>query len=165
MATFWFISAPLFGHLDWGGFLKTAHSLQQRGHQVTWVSEAQIGGAVTSAGIPFTPIRRTGWLWPPAPAPDLSTIPPQQAVTLRYKRALDTWLSENLVAEGVEALLELADQIGKPDLIAADPFLSAAALAAEALNVPLAVCGWPAQRDLNDEYLFPVQKTLSSDSH
>ena len=65
----------------------------------------------------------------------------------------------------MEALIELAGEIGKPDVIAADPFLSAAALAAEALDVPLAVCGWPAQRELNDEFLFPVQKTLASDSH
>jgi MGT family glycosyltransferase len=165
MAKFWFISAPLSGHLDWGGFIKTAQELQKVGHDVTWISEAQIGASVTAAGVPFKAIRRTGWLWPPPPAPDLSTIPPQQAVMLRYKRALDTWLSENLVAEGVHALLELAEEIGKPDVIAADPFLSAAALAAEALDVPLAVCGWPAQRELNDEYLFPVQKTLASDSH
>jgi MGT family glycosyltransferase len=165
MATFWFISAPLFGHLDWGGFLKTAQTLQQQGHEVIWISEAQIGSTVTGTGLAFKPIRRTGWLWPPPPVPDLSTIPPQQAVMLRYKRALDTWLSENLVAEGVEALLELAGEIGKPDVIAADPFLSAAALAAEALDVPLAVCGWPAQRELNDEFLFPVQKNLASDSH
>jgi MGT family glycosyltransferase len=165
MATFWFISAPLFGHLDWGGFLKTARQLQQTGHKVIWVSEAQIGGAVTGVGVPFTPVRRTGWLWPPPPLPDISTIPPQQAVMLRYQRALDTWLSQDLVAEGVNSLLELAGQIGKPDMIAADPFLSAAALAAEALDVPLVVCGWPAQHELNDEYLFPVQKSLASTSH
>jgi len=83
---------------------------------------------------------------------------------LRYQRALDTWLSEDLVAEGVSALIDLAGQIGKPDVIAADPFLSAAALAAEALAVPLVICGWPALRELNDDYLFPVQKTLASES-
>jgi len=164
MASYWFISAPLFGHLDWGGFLKTAQALQARGHDVVWISEAQIGSTLTAAGVPFRAIGHTGWLWPPPPAPDLSTIAPTQAVMLRYKRALDTWLSEDLVIEGVAALLELTAEIGKPDVIAADPFLSAAALAAEALDVLLAVCGWPAQRELNDEYLFPVQKTLASDS-
>jgi MGT family glycosyltransferase len=164
MSRFWFISAPLFGHLDWGGFLKTAQTLSQQGHDVTWVSENSIAGPVTAAGVPFAPVRKTGWLWPPPPAPDLSTIPPQEAVMLRYRRALDTWLSEDLVGDAVDALIELAAQMGKPDLIVTDPFLSAAALAADALNVPLAVCGWPAQKELNEEFLFPVQKTLGSDS-
>lgn len=119
---------------------------------------------VTAAGLPFAPVPHTGWLWPPPPAPDLSAIPPQEAVMLRYRRALDTWLSEDLVAAGGAALLALAAQCGRPDVIAADPFLPAAALAAEALAVPLAVCGWPAQRTLNAERLFPVQKTLGADS-
>jgi MGT family glycosyltransferase len=89
---------------------------------------------------------------------------------LRYKRALDTWLTEDLVGDAVAALLELADEMGRPDAIVTDPFLTAAALAAEALGdaahrtVPLAVCGWPAQRALNEELLFPVQKTLGSES-
>ena len=83
---------------------------------------------------------------------------------LRYKRALDTWLSEDLVAEGVTSLMKLAEKSRKPDVMVTDPFLSASALAAEALDVPLAVSGWPAQRELNDEFLFPVQKTLGTDS-
>jgi MGT family glycosyltransferase len=164
MAKFWFISAPLFSHLDWGGFLKTAQVLKSRGHDVTWVSEAAIGGALTQASIPFAPIRRTGWLWPPPPPPDLSSIPPQEAVMLRYRRALDTWLSEDLVGDATAALIELADSMGKPDLIVTDPFLSASALAAEALNVPLTVAGWPAQNSLNEEFLYPVQRTLGQDS-
>lgn len=83
---------------------------------------------------------------------------------LRYRRALDTWLSEPLIQEAVEALKELATQLGKPDLIVTDPFLTAAALAAEALDVPLAVCGWPALESLNEEFLYPVQKTLGNES-
>ena len=47
------------------------------------------------------------------PSPDLSTIPPQEAVMLRYRRALDTWLSEDLVGDAVAALIELADEIGQ----------------------------------------------------
>ncbi len=164
MANFWFISAPLFGHLDWGGFLKTAQVLHQQGHNVTWVSGNPVAGAVTAAGIPFAPVRTTGWLWPPPPVPDLESIPPQQAVMLRYTRALDTWLSEDLVGDATVALVELAESLGKPDVIVTDPFLSAAALAAEILNVPLAVCGWPAQSELNEEFLFPVQKNLGNES-
>jgi hypothetical protein len=161
---YWFLSAPLFSHLDWGGYLRTAQALMARGHDVTWVSGNDVAGAVTGAGVPFAPIRQTGWLWPPPPQPDISKMKPQEAVMLRYRRALDTWLSEAIVGEAVESLIELADEIGKPDLIVTDPFLTAAALAAEALNVPLAVCGWIAQRELTDDRLFPVQKSLGSES-
>ncbi|MCC6805062.1 MAG: glycosyltransferase family 1 protein [Anaerolineae bacterium] len=164
MAKFWFVSAPLFSHLDWGGYLKTAQALIRRGHEVTWVSENTLGGALAAAGVPFAPIRVTGWLWPPPPAPDLTTIPPQEAVMLRYRRALDTWLSEDLVGDAVQALIDLADEIGTPDAIVTDPFLTAAALAAEALDIPLAVCGWVAQKELNEDFLFPVQKSLGDES-
>ncbi|MFN8529022.1 MAG: glycosyltransferase [Anaerolineae bacterium] len=164
MAAIWCISAPLFSHTDWGGFLKTGRELAQRGHHVTWISENAIGGAVQSAGLPFVAIRKTGWLWPPPPAPDLSTLKPQEAVMLRYKRALDTWLTVDLVAEGVQSLLDLAGEVGKPDLILTDPFLTASAIAAEVLHIPLIVCGWPALRDLDEDFLFPVQKTLGADS-
>jgi MGT family glycosyltransferase len=164
MARFWFVSAPLFGHLDWGGFLKTAQALQQQGHTVTWISQAAIGGAVQATGIPFAAVPQTGWLWPPPPAPDVMTIPPQEAVMLRYRRALDTWLSEDLVGQAAHVLLRQADDTGRPDLIVTDPFLTASALAAEALEVPLAVCGWPAMKELNEEFLFPVQKVLGQES-
>ncbi|GAB4519044.1 MAG: glycosyltransferase [Anaerolineae bacterium] len=164
MATFWFISAPLFSHTDWGGFLKTAQAVQQQGHHVLWVSGEGLRSAIVNAGVAFQPIRETGWLWPPPPQPDLTSIPPQEAVNLRYKRALDTWLSEDLVGEAAQAILDLAADIGKPDVIVTDPFLSAAALAAEALHVPMVVCGWPAQGDLNESLLFPVQRNLSTDS-
>lgn len=164
MAKFWFVSAPLFSHLDWGGFLKTAQALQARGHDVIWVSENNLAGALAGANVPFAPVRKTGWLWPPPPVPDLTTIPPQEAVMLRYRRALDTWLSEPLVGDAVTALLELAHDMGKPDVIVTDPFLTAAALAAEALDVPLAVCGWPAQKEMNEDFLFPVQKSLGNES-
>ncbi|MBA3870953.1 MAG: glycosyltransferase family 1 protein [Anaerolineae bacterium] len=164
MAKFWFISAPLHGHLDWGGFLKTAQALQQRGHNVLWLSQMPVAHSVAAADVPFQPLKLTGWLWPPPPAPDLTTIPPAQAVMLRYQRALDTWMSEDLVGEAVQCMLDMAAEIGKPDVIVTDPFLTASALAAEALGIPLAVCGWPAQRELNDDYLFPVQKTLGNAS-
>lgn len=164
MAKIWCISAPLYSHTDWGGFLKTAQALQAIGHEVIWVSEESLSGAIAAAGLPFLAVRKTGWLWPPPPAPDLTTIPSSEAVMLRYRRALDTWLSEDLVGEAVEALLDLAAQTGQPEMILTDPFLSASALAAEKLNVPMIVCGWLAQADLNDQFLFPVQRNLGSDS-
>ncbi len=164
MARYWFISAPLFSHTDWGGFIETAQALQARGHDVLWLSEAPLEPTITQRGIAFRAIRKTGWLWPPPPPPDLSGMPPQEAVSLRYTRALDTWLSEALVAEAVEALLDLEDEIGAPDAIVSDPFLSASALAAELLDIPLIICGWPAQATLDANQLFPVQRDLSSDS-
>lgn len=160
----WFISAPLYSHTDWGGFLKTALALQQKGHDVLWVSGMSLEPAIRHNGLPFCGIRETGFLFPPPPQPDVSQLSPQEAVILRYERALNTWLSEGLVADAVRAILELADEIGKPDLIAIDPFLSSAALASEKLNVPVVVCGWTAQGDLNADMLFPVQRDLSSDS-
>lgn len=164
MATFWCVSAPLFSHTDWGGFLKTALALTERGHRVIWVSEAGLADTITAHGLPFEAVPHTGWLWPPSPPPDLKTITPQEAVNLRYKRALDTWLTEDLVAAGVESLVALAERIGKPDALLIDPFLSAAALAAEVLNVPMIVMGWPAQANLDEQSLFPVQRNLSKDS-
>jgi MGT family glycosyltransferase len=164
MTTYWFISAPLFSHLDWGGFLKTAQALQHKGHDVTWVSGAGVRAPVESAGLPFAEIDETGWLWPPPPQPDVSQMPPQEAVMLRYTRALDTWMTEDLVRAGTQQIIDLAAEIGKPDVIVTDPFLTAAALAAEALDVPLTVAGWVAQADMDDENLFPVQKHLSEES-
>ena len=164
MARFWFISAPLYSHTDWGGFLKTAQALQASGHDVLWLSEAPLANAIRAKGLPYVAIRKTGWLWPPPPQPDLSQISPTEAVSLRYKRALDTWLSEDLVADAVEALLDLEDEIGAPDAIVSDPFLSAAAIAADIFTVPLIICGWPAQSTLDEQSLFPVQRDLSSDS-
>lgn len=164
MATFWFVSAPLYSHTDWGGFLKTAKVLQAQGHNVLWISEAPLADAIAAHDLPFHAIEHTGWLWPPPPAPDLSQLSPQEAVMLRYTRALDTWMSVDLVTKGVDCLLQLAHEIGKPDAMVIDPFLSAAALAAEKLDVPLIVAGWPAQGTLDENSLFPVQRTLSSDS-
>jgi hypothetical protein len=164
MATFWCVSAPLYSHTDWGGFLKTAQALAAIGHEVIWVSEGPLAPAIAAANLRFEAVERTGWLWPPPPPPDLSTLKPQEAVALRYTRALDTWLSETLVAEGAQCLLDLAARIGKPDAMLIDPFLSGAALAAEALDVPMMVIGWPAQANLDEQKLFPVQRNLSTES-
>jgi MGT family glycosyltransferase len=164
MATFWCVSAPLFSHTDWGGYLKTAKALQAQGHNVIWVSGEPLTPVMARAGIDFRSISETGWLWPPPPAPDLTALKPQEAVMLRYRRALDTWLSEDIVGAGAQALIDLAGEIGRPDALLTDPFLTASALAAEALDVPLMVAGWIAQRELNEEFLFPVQRSLGTES-
>jgi MGT family glycosyltransferase len=164
MAHLWITTAPLYSHTDWGGLLKTAQTLQRREHDVTWVSQNSMAGAMAAAHIPFAPIRRAGWLYPPPPLPDADSMPPQEAVMLRYRRALDTWMSVELVSDATAALIELAGEMGKPDAILTDAFLPAAALAAEALDVPLIVGGWIAQRELNDDSLFPVQQSLAQES-
>jgi MGT family glycosyltransferase len=161
MARIWCISAPLPGHLDWGGFLRTAQALQARGHAVKWVSQPGIAPLVEAAGVPFVAIPETGWLWPPPPPPDFAGMKPVQAMFLRYRRALDTWLSEDLIPPAVDALLTLAQEDGAPDLILTDPFLSASALAAEALGVALVVIGWPAGQPLDESHLYAVQADLS----
>lgn len=161
MAKFWFVSAPLPGHLDWGGFLRTAQVLQARGHSVTWISQPQIRHLVEAGGVPFLEVVETGWLWPPPPPPDFSTLKPAEAIFVRYRRALDTWLSEDLIPPAVEALGALATLHGAPDAIIADPFLSAAAFAAEKLGVPLLVAGWPAGQPLDADRMYAVQSDLS----
>jgi hypothetical protein len=160
LTIFWFVSAPLAGHLDWGGMLKTAQALRDSGHGVLWVSQPAIGPALADAGVDFAPIPETGWLWPPPPLPDPASLKPAEAMLLRYRRALDTWLSEDLIPPAVEALLTLARERGKPDALVTDPFLTAAAFAAEALDVPLAVAGWPAGLPLDEDQLLPVQAEL-----
>ncbi len=161
MTSFWFITAPLPGHLDWGGMLKTALALRDGGHDVTWVSQESIRPSVEAAGIPFAAIAQTGWLWPPPPLPDPRSLKGPEAIFLRYRRALDTWLSEELIPPAVEAILALARERGKPGVIVADPFLSAAAFAAEALDVPMVVAGWPAGQPLDENHLLAVQSDLS----
>jgi MGT family glycosyltransferase len=159
MSTFWFTSAPLYSHTDWGGMMATARVLRDRGHTVIWVSEAALADAIRANGLEFQAIPHTGWLWPPPPA-DRSALAPAQSLGLRYRRALDTWLSEDLVARGVAAIIALAEAIGRPQLIVSDPFLAAAALGAEVLGVPFVVAGWPAQAGLDPSALHAVQRDL-----
>ena len=164
MARFWFTSAPLPGHLDWGGLLKTAQALCDAGHDVLWVSEERIGGLVTQAGVPFAAVAHTGWRWPPPPLPTLANFINENMVTLRYRRALDTWLSADLVAQGVEALRDLAERLGPPDVIVTDPFLAAAALAAEMLGVPLVVGGWASGPPLDEDQMLYIQRQLGAEA-
>jgi MGT family glycosyltransferase len=113
------------------------------------------------AGITFADIPETGWLWPPPPMPDPRSMSPVEAMFTRYRRALDTWMSEELIPPAVEAITALANERGKPDLIVTDPFLTASAFAAELLDVPLAVMGWPAGQPLDEDKMYAVQSDLS----
>lgn len=147
---FLFASAPLPGHLDWGGYLLTAAELARRGHEVLWVSEARIAPRVERAGVPFRAVERIGWKWPPDPLPDPTGAPstlPEEAVersALRFRRAMDSWLSVDWVEQGARALIALAHE-WKPDVIVAEPFVASAAIAAEAAEIPYIQVGYPAE--------------------
>ena len=163
MAYYWFISAPLKSHTDWGGMLPTAIQLRRTGHKVVWLSGHELKPYLKAAPITYETIANTGWLWPP-PQTTSKEMLPQEMVQQRYTRALDTWMSVPAVRAGTQDLLERATQIGTPQVIVSDPFLPAAALAAEHLRSKFAVAGIPALRPLDDAALFPVQRQLAADS-
>lgn len=139
-----YCSAPLPGHLDWGGFLRTAVAQQQAGDTVLWASGAAVAASVAAAGVPFAALAETGWRWPPPPplpAPAAGAREPWQ--TARAVRALDQWLDEQRVAAAVDALTAAAESF-QPDLIVSEMFVAAAGIVAERLGVPFVVGGWPA---------------------
>jgi UDP-N-acetylglucosamine:LPS N-acetylglucosamine transferase len=141
---FLFVSAQLPGHLDWGGYLATAAELVRRGREVRWASGEEVAPLVAQAGVPFHPLRETGWRWPPPPPLQLS--PDLDAVTvrrLRAERALDQWLDVARVTPAAAQLIALGQSF-RPDLVVSEVFASAAGIAAERLGVPLVVAGWPA---------------------
>lgn len=138
-----FVSAPLPGHMDWGGMHRTAAALRQRGHEVVWVSEPRAKPFVDRLGLPFAPVTATGWLWPPPPMPP--GLSPEERARERERRGVAVWLSPERVVPAVHALVDFFSR-WKPDVIVTEPFLAAAAFAAELVERPLVVAGWPAVR-------------------
>jgi len=136
---FLFASAPLAGHLDWGGYLQTAAHLSRSGHEVIWVSEEQIRASVEASGVTFQAVEVSGWRWPPA----RSEAEPADSAHIRFQRALDVTLSEDAVAQATQNLLDIARRF-KPAAIIGEPLIGSAAIVAEQLDVPYAVCGYPA---------------------
>ncbi|HIQ12431.1 MAG TPA: glycosyltransferase [Caldilineales bacterium] len=135
-------SIDLPGHLDWGGYLKTARELTRRGHDVMWVSGPMVKAQVRAAGVAFTPTSITGWRHALPPIrPDLS---PQQREMERMRRAIIVWLDAASVLAAVQALEEVADAF-RPDVIMTEPFAAAGAILAERRGLPLVVVGRPAQ--------------------
>ncbi len=143
---FLFTSAQLPGHLDWGGYLYTATELRRRGHDLLWATGETMAPFLQHAGIPFHPLPESGWRWPPPPpihpSPEIS---PESFAHQRALRALDQWFEEARVAQATAALIEVGRAF-QPDLLVTEVFLSASGLAAEVLECPLAVVGWPAMR-------------------
>ncbi len=143
---FLFASAQLPGHLDWGGYLHTATELRQRGHDVLWATGEPMAPFLQHAGIPHHLLPETGWRWPPPPPIQPSPeIDPETFAQQRALRALDQWFEEARVAEATAALIEVGRTF-QPDLLVTEVFLSASGLAAEVLERPFAVAGWPAMR-------------------
>ena len=133
-----FLSAPLPGHLDWGGYLPTAAALRRRGHEVLWASGAAVKAAVTGAGVPFHTLAATGWRWPPPPplpAPQNADDPAWRRQ--RALRALDQWLDEARVGAASAELLAVV-QSYRPDVVVSEMFVAAAGIVAELAGVPFA---------------------------
>lgn len=141
---FLFVSAQLPGHLDWGGYLKTATALRQRGHEILWVSGKEVEPIISRAEIPFASIDQTGWRWPPPPPlSPTATADPIKTQQLRAERALDQWLDAPLVRTAVTQLEEVVRAF-HPDVLISENFTSAAGIVAERLEIPFVVAGWPA---------------------
>lgn len=141
MTRFLFTSAPLTGHLDWGGYLRTAAALVRLGHDVTWASDPAVAPQVMAAGVPFSAVGTTGWHFPPALPADLSST---ERATLRQQRAIDAWLDVREVRRGVAEIARIIESF-RPDVIASELYVTAAPLLAEKYEIPLVICGWPAQ--------------------
>ncbi len=141
MARVLFISAPLPGHIDWGGMHRTAVALQARGHRVLWVTEAAGTRYLASWGIPTRVVPESGWLWPPPPMPQGLSL--QERARERERRAVAVWLEPKRVIPATQAF-EAVIQEWQPDVIVAEPFMAGAAFAAERASLPLIITGWPA---------------------
>ncbi|WP_029215178.1 glycosyltransferase [Kallotenue papyrolyticum] len=139
MARFLISTAALPGHLDWGGLLPTAGRLLELGHAVLWLSGPAVAERLAAAGIPFEAV-------PVAFQPPQDGLPPAETTALLYaaelQRTIDTWTQEDQVAAACQAHCAVIQQ-WQPDVLVADPMVLAAALAAEAMDVPLAACGYP----------------------
>lgn len=139
-----FASAQLPGHLDWGGYLPTAIELQRRGHTVLWATGQAMAPMLARAGVPGHVLAETGWRWPPPPPlPPTPGIDPETLRRQRASRALDQWLEEARVVQATTELLALGRTF-QPDVVVSEVFLSAAGLAAEGLDKPFVIAGWPA---------------------
>ena len=142
MRRFLFSSGHFPGYVDWGGLLETACVLQDRGHEVRWVSADSISSLLRRVKIQFSSV-------PVAIGSSRSRrshTAPQHENGCKQARAvgqmIDLWMDEEQVAEACDAHLKIiADW--SPDVVIADPTVLAAALAAEAAATPLAGCGYP----------------------
>lgn len=142
MTTFLFTATPLYGHLDWGGYLPTAAELVRRGHKVVWaIEEGGVAKAIRAGGVEVAPVKTLGWRWDMSDEPH--SYQPEEWAAYRLRHNFNTWLPAEKVAEAVQTLLDLAGSL-KAEAIVSDPFITAAALASEAARLPYAIVGAPA---------------------
>lgn len=155
---FLFASAPLVGHLDWGGYLATAGELARRGHEVHWASGPDVQGPLRANGMTAHVMEETGWRWPLPPPLRMADVgSPQEFNRLRMIRSLDQWLDVERVAAATESLHAIGQKV-RPHLLVSEMFVAAAGLVAEKLDVPFAVAGWPAvQTVLPDNARFVAE--------
>ena len=140
------VSAPMLGHLDWGGYLLTAAELLGRGHDVLWATGYEMQSVLAGQGVPSHILQETGWCWPmklPRPVADAASA--QDVQRLRMLRSLDQWLDVERVRAATVELIALGKAF-RPHLIVSEMFMAAAGIAAEVLDVPFVVAGWPAAR-------------------
>jgi MGT family glycosyltransferase len=139
MSRFLFSTAPLPGHLDWGGLLETARLLQDRGHDVLWASGAAVAPVLEQANIRVALVPIAFQI----PTSNYAeSVDKAESYALAVRRTLSVWLQEDQVAAACDAHLRLIAE-WQPDAVIADPMVLAAALAAEAGDLPLAACGYP----------------------
>ncbi len=140
------VSAPMLGHLDWGGYLLTAAELLRGGHDVLWATGHEMQGTVAAQGVPSHILQETGWCWPmKLPRPGADAASRQDGQRLRMLRSLDQWLDVERVRAATVELIALGKAF-RPHLIVSEMFMAAAGTAAEVLDVPFVVAGWPAAR-------------------
>ena len=141
MSRLLFVSAPLPGHMDWGGMHRTAALLTAQGHHVRWATEEAGFHHLRALGIEPLPLPTTGWLWPPPPIP--KGLSPQERARERERRAISVWLDPERVLPATRALVDLVSA-EKPNVLVTEPFIAAAGFAAELTQTRLVVIGWPA---------------------
>ena len=137
------VSSQLKSHLDWGGYLPTALELMHGGHDLLWATGRELRSELVERGIPVHVLPETGWRWPPPPPIRKDAASTEDFQRLRMIRSLDQWLDVARVRAATHALVEAGSRF-RPHLIASEMFTAAAAIAAELLDVPFAVVGWPA---------------------
>ncbi|NJN82372.1 MAG: hypothetical protein HC802_08920 [Caldilineaceae bacterium] len=149
---FLFVSAQLPGHLDWGGYLATAMTLQRMGHDLLWASGDAVRDQLAQAGIRQHTLIETGWRWPPppplqpVPKQDANADPAEAERAFRQRkqlRSLDQWLETERVVAAAHELLSVAENY-RPHLIVGETFMASAAIVGELTDTPFVVAGWPA---------------------